>query len=255
MEPLPIALESLRAEIEATTRPYVKLCRHPAEQIELTHSKLGGFPYLPYSLSYPIDDQGVPLLFIAQINFAEVPPLPDFPQQGILQFFISSIYAQDCTVRYLTDLEEEAIDEANLKWLMEMNASDRLADNPIKRPSKLQFELDWAPPSMTDFRCDRLLAKHPAWQHDNSLDRVYRDWIESSRCHKLGGYGHYVQGDPRDQPWTDPAFPEFELLLQLNSDQENFGLMWGDLQEVCFFIRPPDLRNLDFSSVRYYLCP
>lgn len=38
---------------------------------------------------YPLDVQGNKMILVAQINFAEVPPLENFPTEGILQFFIT----------------------------------------------------------------------------------------------------------------------------------------------------------------------
>jgi uncharacterized protein YwqG len=265
---LPVALEPFRSKIEEAMKSYVKLTKlqgshHSSDtyggklRVKLTDSKLGGFPYLPYSLTYPCDQNHIPLLFIAQINFAEVPPLENYPDCGILQFFISSICAQECTMRYLPPPEDdvwEGVDEENLKFLMEINAPGRLLDNPITRPGKLQFELSQASPDGTDFQCDRFFGNSELVK-DATLYRIYQKWVEPARCHKLGGYGHFVQGDPRSQSWSDPYFPEFEILLQLGSDEDNFGLRWGDCQEICFFIRSQDLKNLNFSHVRFYLCP
>jgi uncharacterized protein YwqG len=255
---LPIALEAFSSQIGDAMKPYVKLSRHPDEQIGMTVSKLGGFPYLSYTFTYPCDENDIPLLFIAQINFAESPPLKNYPNTGILQFFISSIGAQECTVRYLPPPESDQLEwvgESDLKLLMEVNAPGRLLDNPIKRPGKLHFELSQAPPNTTNFHFDRLFGNSD-WVKNVTLYRTYKQWVRPS-CyhHRLGGYGYFVQGDPRRECSYDPSFPEFEILLQLNSDEENFGLRWGDCQEICFFIRPQDLKNLDFSRVRFYLCP
>ena len=52
-------------------------------------SKLLGTPYMPKGFDYPRDPAGRPLRLLAQINFADVPPLPDYPDSGILQFYIS----------------------------------------------------------------------------------------------------------------------------------------------------------------------
>lgn len=49
----PTALEPFPYQIEPAIKPYLKLIRHKNEHIELTDSKLGGFPYLPYTLIYP----------------------------------------------------------------------------------------------------------------------------------------------------------------------------------------------------------
>jgi len=51
------------------------------------NSRLGGVPYMPHGFSFPLNKMH-PLLFLAQINFCEVPPLEAFPDKGMLQFYI-----------------------------------------------------------------------------------------------------------------------------------------------------------------------
>ena len=45
---------------------------------------------MPKGFDYPVDPDGRPLSFLAQVNFADVPALPDYPNSGILQFYISN---------------------------------------------------------------------------------------------------------------------------------------------------------------------
>lgn len=53
--------------------------------------KLGGIPYFPKDMEYPKGTEGeykdTPLRLLAQINFEQIPHIPDFPETGILQFF------------------------------------------------------------------------------------------------------------------------------------------------------------------------
>ena len=48
-----------------------------------TESTLGGVPYWPEGMDYPADK-----LFLAQINMKDIPDNTDFPEEGMLQFFI-----------------------------------------------------------------------------------------------------------------------------------------------------------------------
>ena len=63
-------------------------------------SKLGGIPYFPKAISYPVNKEGIPLAFLAQINLSDIfdhpelqiiaekdPYLKYFPKQGILSFY------------------------------------------------------------------------------------------------------------------------------------------------------------------------
>jgi uncharacterized protein YwqG len=85
---LPPEIEKLRDTIEATIKPYVEIRPTPNAQTTLWQSKLGGLPYFPQGLEYPRSPDGNYLYLLTQINFAEVPPLENFPTQGILQFYI-----------------------------------------------------------------------------------------------------------------------------------------------------------------------
>ena len=53
-------------------------------------SKLGGCPYLEDIEQYPKGTDGGPMMFLAQINLAEMPPLPEFPHEGLLQFYVEN---------------------------------------------------------------------------------------------------------------------------------------------------------------------
>jgi len=54
----------------------------------MTASKFGGLPYWTAGEEYPKDKDGNMLTLLAQINFADVPHLPDYPEKGLLQIFI-----------------------------------------------------------------------------------------------------------------------------------------------------------------------
>ena len=64
-----------------------------------------------------------------------------------------------------------------------------------------------------------------------------------SNGHKMGGYPHFTQEDPR-------ADSHEILLLQIDTDHP-FGIMWGDSGISNFFISADDLANADFSNVLY----
>ena len=46
----------------------------------------------PKQLNYPKSPEGNPLVLLAQINFSETLLLENFPQEGILQFYIDSYH-------------------------------------------------------------------------------------------------------------------------------------------------------------------
>ncbi|MBA0048535.1 DUF1963 domain-containing protein [Mycobacteroides sp. LB1] len=81
---------------------------------DIRSSYLGGHPYWPEGSQWP-NYRGEPMSFVCQINFAEVPQLPGFPGEGLLQWFVGSDDVAGMTfddtqgtrgfeVRWITDL-------------------------------------------------------------------------------------------------------------------------------------------------------
>jgi len=81
-------LAPYKAAILAAEKPTAEIILEPCGNLTLSQSKIGGLPYLPPDAEYPRNPYRQPLTLLAQINFAEMPPLPDFPTSGILQWFI-----------------------------------------------------------------------------------------------------------------------------------------------------------------------
>lgn len=81
------------------------------EETKPWQSKLGGCPCLEDIGQYPIGENGKPMMFIAQINLGEMPPLQDFPQEGLLQFYVEDedLYDLDCAcvVRYVSEYKTD----------------------------------------------------------------------------------------------------------------------------------------------------
>jgi len=73
---------------EETAIPSVVLTATWSSDIKITASKFGGIPYLPKDYIYPATAKGEPLKLLAQLNFAELPKLENFPASGILQFYV-----------------------------------------------------------------------------------------------------------------------------------------------------------------------
>ena len=100
---IPEKFEFLRNRIEKTLKPtneikYISCKTKPWE------SKLGGCPYLLNKKDYPLDKYGEPMMFLAQINFEEMPPLEGFTDKGLLQFYITNTedygYDEPCRIIY-----------------------------------------------------------------------------------------------------------------------------------------------------------
>lgn len=80
-------VKSVQAALAADTRPARRLTLAEGAAAP-TASRIGGAPWAPDpAAAWPDGSDGRPLVFLGQLNFAELPALPGFPASGLLQIF------------------------------------------------------------------------------------------------------------------------------------------------------------------------
>ncbi len=227
-----------------------------SEAPEILDCKVGGAFYLPAGMDVPRNSDGNPLYLLAQLNFAQMPALPNFPQAGLLQFFIDG--RDDCwginwddptnpagfRVRYIESVPDTipATDIYTTPWdentVMPMEETDLYRLIPTA---------DTQPITYGDFRFEDALRQHcsdligssePQSLDDDVMEKLI-DSYDVPSC-QVGGYPYFTQDDPRtNAEWG-------VLLFQLDSAK---NILWGDMGIANFFIRPEDLKARDFSHV------
>ncbi|WP_295938450.1 YwqG family protein [uncultured Xanthomonas sp.] len=258
------ALAPYQARLQATRRPVVQLQLRPMAQDDRLASKVGGRPYWTGDKPYPHAADGQPLALLAQIDLARMPPLPGYPRQGMLQFFIGGdddFYGANFggARSDLAALSEQR--NFRVVYWPQPKASARQAEVPLPaadtlpfdpaRPRAMRFDAGEETIGSSDVRFEQVLgkpleevaaayAKRHAVSQD-ALDDALFDAL-SRGGNKLGGYPEFTQQDPRTLQ------DKQVLLLQLDSDEE---MMWGDSGVANFFIDPDDLRRGDFSRIAY----
>lgn len=275
---LPPVLEPRRAALQATEQPVVRLAAHPGAPLTPWSSKVGGVPYRPRDSAWPQSREASPrpLVFLAQINLADAnaggKALPEFPAQGILQFFIlnGGLYganldqplAGEYRVIYWPDVVQDRAqiettvprpqaDEAERERMFRQGLGvlpnnraliyGQLPFDPAHETA-LIFLPDREPVSSADNGADEVLGT--TWQTKQDDPSFHALYDFSPGGHKLGGYPNFIQDDRR------APSDNLILLMQLDSD-DALGLMWGDMGTANFFIRPADLKARDFSRVVY----
>jgi uncharacterized protein YwqG len=245
--------------VEATIQPYVAIVLYPRPTLSLWQSKVGGVPYLPKNIEYPKGADGQELQLLAQINFAEVPQLPNFPQAGILQFYIAPeddllganfenpTATDNFRVLYFAEvLTDETQSVTDFSFLPEF-------DGPLIGSAALQFEKKFAPISADDYRFNESLGDLLSEVRSDLRDE-YAEKVHEGTGHRIGGYPGFVQTDPRE--WNESCRNYDCLLFQLDSEQVEdancfVDLMWGDTGIANFFITSEALKKLDFSNVLF----
>ncbi|MEJ5997456.1 YwqG family protein [Corynebacterium sp. H130] len=209
----------------------------------LTDSKLGGAPYRPVGTTWPTEDSGQVLNFVAQLNLAHVesdrqalalPPLFEgvLPTEGILQFFLPFWEVYDsgpgiAHIEYFPTCDEPAQppriawqpwEEDPLIWLTE-------TATPVEDHRALS--------SMLDFPCFpyKLTPKEA-----QPLIQVFDDIDDDESSSQVGGVGTFVDSTP-----TSP------VLFYLDSICEPVTI--GDCGVMGFFIQQEALVKRDFRNV------
>ena len=266
----PSRLEPWRVPMEATLME-AALFRRELGPTSPTQSKLGGRPYFPRNYSplssgpypnnqrwsaWPKDKNGHELLLLIQLNFAEMPSLPCFPREGILQVFVDASDWHNLDRGLQTFFHAELDDDV-------VDFEDVQTDHFRVSEGALFFELE--PEFMTrdDFRFDDAIGSFRPRSFDDEARlsgfNLCRDYLRIThhrfRTHedvgrgrnKVSGY-HYSQNenDPRhDRPgWEDSL-----LLVQFQDYDE---LSWGDCGSAQFFIKRADLLARDFSDLLFH---
>ncbi len=241
----------------------------------ILESKVGGVPYMPKGAEWPNSADGVPMLFLAQVNCAELAALPDFPHTGLLQFFIA---ADDVMGVDFDDITNDT--GFRVIYHEQPDASVTTADVTVKSPSEEEYtplgdkpcRIRFLPAeeqgiNAYDFRFEDGFFKkwnehHPdapkrnIWEVYSVLSDEDKEelgfWMhdEEAPYHQLGGFPYFTQTDPR----TVSQYSELDtLLFQLDSDYGgmNDRVLWGDCGVGNFFINREALRDRDFSNVGY----
>ena len=241
-----------------TMKPLLRL-KLTKKPVSLFESKVGGLPYLPNKEAVPFDANGCPLRMVAQIDCKELSYLPDYPQTGLMQFWVGQdeVYGLDidggARVVWYETIDETVTDDMVRAWLAELPQPEDDEDFPIQDEFAISFSETQEPMSLLDNNfTDIFTEKYNELSDDEPIDdftelseeasNLVEDFADSDG-HKIGGYPAFCQDDPRNENQT-------VVLLQIDSDSDN-DIWWGDSGVCGFFCTPEELKKRDFSNVLY----
>jgi uncharacterized protein YwqG len=275
------------AEIMAAARVGIVLDDvGPAGSEERT-TRLGGHPDLPPAADWP-SWRGRPLSPIAQIRLEDVARFDEegvLPRAGLLSFFWDSGavggYAAGLDVNNAAGWGFDPADAGSARVLYIHDASSASRREPPGRlaPQAVLGARALAPRSRiaippwgsTDFDVLGLdVSQTEAYLGlSDALDRLQAAGDGSEMTHQLLGYPDQIQGDMQLESqlvthglycgdgtgYADPRRSELEsgarewrLLLQVDSDPEGLGVMWGDGGRIYFWSRGRDLIEQRFDA-------
>ena len=256
-----------------TTCEHYRLVLNEERQPTITDSKIGGVPYWPADKEYPRDDQGKPMLFVMQINCSATGFNAPLPQQGMLQWFISTNpdWMYGCQGNYddqgkgFRIVYHEHIDDS--AGPQDAPIHNSIEDNltPVKREVAIDVEAERTVMGVSDGRFNELFfeivkditgAEHTG--------KMWYDYLDNDDClyfekhlgmkqprHQMLGYPVFSQDDARrDIQYHDTLL--FQLDSQFSTLDRKELVMWGDMGSGFIFINHDDLAALDFT--RCYYC-
>lgn len=210
----------------------------------------------------------LPLLFLAQLSLEEIhtaAPLPGWPREGNLAFFYEpSVWGFDprarghCRVLFFQAQEELA----SVPFPKERHDEARFPRR------KVSFVREWTLP--TQMKTDAIELS--TWGNDDYGElcrQLMSSLSDEEPIHRCGGHPQEIQGDMRlecqlvtnglycgdDSGYLDPrrfllekGAEDWNLLLQVDSDEKRLKWMWGDVGRVYFWARRQDIEATNFGA-------
>ena len=281
MSELALARQIAGEIVERNTEPALRFALERGGEPGIFESKVGGTPYLPRDMAWPLDSKGVGMELLAQMDCAGLEGLPDFPHRGLLQFFfgLDDVFGMDfddpTAQKGFRVLYHETVDPtvtAAEVLAKKAEAPKPEGDARYYTPLFGVYGIRFAPAeaqriNSQDFRAwDKFLAK---WNELHGTDiKTQWDYYRATKIsgefpapkekapyHQMGGYPYFTQEDPRINAGELANLDV--LLFQLDSEmlpREQGGgdlVLWGDCGVCNFFINREALRRRDFSRVCY----
>ena len=255
-----------------TSCDHYRLVLNEERQPDVKDSKIGGLPYWPADKEYPCDNQGRPMLFVMQVNCAEAGLNAPLPQQGMLQWFISTnpdnMYG--CKGNYdeegegFTIVYHDTIGKSAAP--VEMPSHETVDDmlTPVKREVAIDFVAEETAMGVNDGLFNDLffyfVKEITGVEHTG---KMWYEYLDNDDClyfeqnlgmkqprHQMLGYPVYSQDEARRDIHRHDTLL-FQLDSQFSSVDRKALVMWGDMGSGFIFINHDDLANLDFSHCYY----
>ena len=257
-------------EKTAQTKTFAKITLTENE-LKITDSKVMGLPYIPKGAQIPQTANGDKMMMIAQINCDDLQGLADFPEKGILQFFVlndedgllgldfDNQTVQDSFRVIYHEKIEEFYDENELKSIYNPYNFEESYITNDNESYKMNFELTSEKERFEDmfYHIFRKICK------EKGLKQTQEDWLyrkllnfmqySENYYSQCDGFAFFTQDDPREY---NEEYKKFDtVLFQLNSEFDENTRNWkvciGDAGVINFFINREKLKNKDFSEILY----
>ena len=250
---IPEFLKKFELDLKKYEREFVRIKAKPLKEkllvdnLNLKESKFLGKPFFPLDKEYPKDENGKPMIMVAQLNFEQIPELDLFPKNGILQLFLSVTdwCQEDFAIIYHTveELSKEPIND--FSFITEKDYEEM----PVFKLHQLSFEKGIDRGGSEDSQFDYLFNGNDYWDFTEKLteqqEELFGKYFDAVG-HKIGGYAEFTQSDPRD--YKADQRDDIQV-LQIDVDNQ---IMFGDSGLGHIFISKENLIKKDFTKAYFY---
>ncbi|EJX02110.1 protein containing DUF1963 [gut metagenome] len=231
----------------------IDLClkSHETTVVNIGNSKYGGRPDMPEDFLWPMDDEQRPLSLLFQINCEE---LTDFhleellPTSGRLCFFYE-LGKQDW--EGLKNSVRVVYDDTPTELLHRVNFPESLSEEFRLDEFALYYRVRDSYPSLEDVN-----PNHPDYNLLQMQDDKYFELrqnlqsVPNDRSVSLAsilGYADLIENNVVND------VKDYVLLLQMPSIEVEYmkELLFGDCGTIYFYISREDLKNRNFSNIKF----
>lgn len=258
--------EKITSILEHTKLPTIHIAVASDKVVTCIDSKFGGCFYMPKGKTPPSSLEYGEMEFLAQLNFAQLPPIKRFPEKGILQFFlctnVNAVEEMETVelssnghfkVVYYPEVDDEISSHTGqiyeTRWPMEKLAGGMIFESTSEIATlslgEEGFRTDFGYDDVSNLLNEKLIQEIGYDLSDCSdTDRFCADFGNWG-C-KIGGHPAIRQGDVRTeeeglQVYTDLLF-QFDLTSKDELEADTF----------VFVIKPEDLVSCQFDDVLLY---
>jgi uncharacterized protein YwqG len=209
----------------------------------------------------------LPLLFLGQLSLCEIhaaAALPGWPRDGTLTFFgqpsawgFDPLARGHCRVLFFPAHES----------LEQVPAPHDLPEQARFSERRVGFQLEWTLPTRIPMEDSDLSTW--ADEYRDLCRQLMGSLGENEPIHRCGGHPQEIQNDMRlecqlvtngiycgdSSGYRDPrrslleqGAADWQLLLQVDSDEKRLGWTWGDAGRLYFWTRQQDIEAADFEG-------
>lgn len=218
-------------------------------------SSIAGRPSLPQDFDWPLDENGNPLLFLMQVNYAQHPSLENHPKTGLLVAFMED-YQEEARLFYFKDpsILTRRTPPDHIYQGSPFSADLQNRGAPLDG-HLFESQIDWGAAEVNRIVDNWWPAENEDMLSDDEaeiiskMDNELRARLEIDPPYNfyIGGHPVFRQDDPRK--FQGDQLQDSEVVLQMGSDIR--AVNFGDNGTAVFFTSPHKLHSMNVSDVQF----